>query len=399
MIQVSGRVTDPSGTPATPFSASFSTGPSPASIGLGALASESFVWRTWDSNGTHQWDPYPALKAAGLTVMRGWVTTVSNPDLQATPPSLWHTLGWQNRYWASIEETGALLVEAAGLGYRLQVAMFFSDIAADAVHQQRPAEWVGLDDAALAAAIKAKAIQTASYFQSLGLAIDTFEVGAETDFGFCGITLGGTVPVPPGVDPVNDPAWMRANLYSQFAPLMRAGIEGLKTVYPNARIALHAAGFGYSRDDVAARGFFESMDALGVPYDVAGFSYPYMSAGGEVPQPYFRQPSFVATLDALKAMGKAVQIVEFDYPAASDGMIHPAAPGYPFTEDGQRDFILDFVNSLRGRVDLVSYWEPDYYVGMDPTLSAQQSCGLWRDPTTPREALADFPQLAAGPPH
>ena len=383
-------VTDADGTPGRTFTSSFSTGPSTAPVVLGSLISDSF--NRWRWGGT-EWNVIPMLRENGQQVMRAWVTIHSAPELRTKPPSEWRTIPWRDVSWSSWEVTGAILREAADAGFPLQVVLFFGDSSMHAGRQDRPVEWVGLTEEDVAVRIEAVARDTALYFQSLGLDIGTFEIGNETDFGFCGIELVKTVPVPPGTDPVNNPAWMRANIWTKVAPLFKAGIRGLHSVYPSARIALHVAGFGYSVDDIAARAFFDSMIALAVPFDIAALSYPYMHAGQAVPQPYFRQPSFVAAIDYLRSLGKAVQIVEFDHPAEPAGQIHPAPPGYPFTEIGQRDLIVDLVNSLRGRVEAVHYWYPDWYPGSEPANPELESCGLFRDPATPREGLKAFRTL------
>jgi arabinogalactan endo-1,4-beta-galactosidase len=181
--------------------------------------------------------------------------------------------------------------------------------------------------------------------------------------------------------------------------LLNAAIEGVRSVYPGAKMLLHIAGFGYSPGDVLAPAFFQSMIASGVPYDIAGLSYPYLIVPSPVvPQPYFTQRGFQNALAGIAALGKAVQLVEFNYPASPTGVIQSqsASPLYPLTPDGQANFIRDFASAVLGKVERLFYWYPDYYPtfrnGANPEL---ESCGLFSAKDVPRLALAMLNQIAA----
>jgi arabinogalactan endo-1,4-beta-galactosidase len=216
----------------------------------------------------------------------------------------------------------------------------------------------------------------------------------EIDFGLCGIQLGTTVPVPAGVDWTTDPAWMQANIWGAYAPLLQAAISGVQSVYPSAKILLHIAGFGYSPGNLLTSAFFQSMVNLGVSFDIAGLSYPYMTVSGPaLAQPYFAQADFLSALDSVAAIGKPVQIVEFNYPADSAGTIQTPSPTYPFTPAGQVQFVGDFAKAVNGRLERLWYWYPDYWPwtgqsGVTPDLS----CSLYSAYATPRPAMAAFNQ-------
>lgn len=373
--------------------ASFAATAQALSLAAGAMVSDSYYAYRWSSPPAQPWDVLQYLRGNGFRWLRMWVTTVTCPELRTT--SDWSTLPWQNaNYWACLEASGAILAAAAALGFRLQAVLFLSDQSAHAGQQPLAAAWAGLTPTQLAAAVQESAAATASYYQSLGLNIEVFEIGNEIDFGVCGIYMGTTVPVPVGVDPVNTPSWMEDNIWGPSAPLLKAAISGVLSVYPNAKILLHIAGFGYSTGNIAAYSFFQSMVKLGVPFDIAGLSYPYMFSGGDVPQPYFAQADFLSALDSIAAVGRPIQIVEFDYPAAPAGITKTPSPLYPFTPAGQANFDQDLANAVNGRVESLWYWYADYYLGWPDAANNPElvSSGLFSAYDAPRPALAVFKQ-------
>lgn len=362
---------------------------------LGGMFLQAAIYEGWHA-GT-PFDPWEALASNGVQWARTVVTTRSCPELDATPVAQWRTLGWRDEFWSSREMGAAVLRRAAAAGMKLQLGLYLSDEAANAGLQRRPAAWAGVPDAELPSRVEAYARDLAAYYRSAGLDIEVFEIGNETDFGFFGYQLGETVPVPPGVDPVNTPAWMEENLWLRFVPIFNAAIRGLRSVYPSASIALHVAGFGYSRGNVAPIGFFDAMARAGVPYDIAGFSYPYMTTGApRLPQPYFAQAEFLQAIDAARALGKRVRIIEFSYPAATGG-VDASLGGYPCTEAGQAAFVRDFVQALAGRVENINYWAADIFPGINGAgfPADIESFGLFASAVAPREVVGALRRAAA----
>lgn len=391
-LSVSTAVRDSAGNPFAGISSSFTTLPRNPAMALGGMVMDTYVRRRWADPLSQPWNVLPHLVDNGFEWLRVAVTTQKHAQLRAT--SAWHTIPWQPGFWSSLEVSGALLREGADLGMRLQAILFLSHEAAHAGRQARPPEWAGLSEADVALRIEQHAAEVAAYYHSLGLQIEVFEIGNEIDFGVCGIRLGDTVTVPPGVDPVNDPVWMRDHVWSLGAPLLEAAIRGVRSVYPAAKIMLHVAGFGYSNNNIAATGFFQSMVDLNVPFDLAGLSYPYMHGGPEVPQPYFAQPVFLSALESIATHGRPMQIVEFAYPANASGITHTPASAYPYTPAGQADFIRDFATAVRGRVQSLMYFYPDWYEGFDPAAPALQGGGLFSAAGIARPGLEVFNAIA-----
>lgn len=393
-VSVDGRVRDEAGNAYAGTTTSFTTIPRNPAIALGGQLMDTYVRRRWSDPASNPWNSLPDLVDNGFEFVRVGVTTNNLPELRATDD--WHLIPYRNEFWSSLEVSGALLREAADFGMRLHAMLFLSDGAAHAGTQPRPSKWAGLSEAEVADQLEQHGAELANYFASLGLDIEVFEIGNEIDFGVCGVRLVDTVPVPPGVDPVNDPIWMRDNVWVLGAPLLKAAIRGVLSVYPNARILLHIAGFGYSNNNIAATGFFQSMTDLGVRFDVAGLSFPYMHGGTVVPQPYFEDPAFLNTLDQIATFGAPLQIVEVAYPADPVGASQTPSLRYPFTPDGQADFVRDFAAAVRGRVEAFHYFYPDYYPGFDPQLPELENGGLFTQPGMGRPALAVFNAIAEG---
>jgi arabinogalactan endo-1,4-beta-galactosidase len=391
-ITITSGVKGAAGNAYTGSTTAFTTTAQALTLAAGALVSDSYYAYRWSSAPAQPWDVLQYLRRNGFRWLRMWVTTLSYPELRTTND--WSNLPWQDNYWACLEASGAILAAAAALGFRLKAVLFLSDQSAYAGKQPLAAAWLGLTPTQLAVAVQQSAAATASYYQSLGLNIEVFEIGSEIDFGMCGIGLGTTAPVPPGIDWTTDPGWMQTNVWGPCAPLLQAAINGVKSVYPSAKILLHIAGFGYSPGNLLTSSFFQSMVNLEVPFDIAGLSYPYMYAGNDVPQPYFAQADFLSALDSIAAMGKPIQIVEFNYPAAPAGITKTPSPSYPFTPAGQANFIQDLANAVNGRVERLWYWDADYYLGWPGAdiPAAQVSSGLFSAYDTPRPALAVFKQ-------
>jgi arabinogalactan endo-1,4-beta-galactosidase len=369
----------------------------PGKMPLGALVSDSFnAWR-WGTPGPgNTWNVLDQLKENGVEWLRMWNTTRSFPELRTN--SNWFQLGWKDGYWSCLEVAGEILRLGAEKGFRLQALLFVNDQSAAAGGQPMPAAWAGLSESALRDAIRASSAATAAYYKSLGLNIEVFEIGNEIDFGFVGRGLGVTATPPLGTDWTTNMGWMHDNVWGPMAPLLQAGIEGVKSVYPDAQTLLHIAGFGYNPGELTVPAFFQSMTASGVTYDKCGLSYPYMFVPGtaQLAEPYFQQPVYQNALSALVALGKPVQVVEFDYPASPDGQVHQPGSLYPFTEQGQENFVRDFAALLLNKgVERLFYWYPDYYPGMlnnnNPELCAS---GLFSAKDVARPALKALKQIS-----
>src|SRR5262245_60428314 len=99
----------------------FTTTARVGSLLAGALVSDSYYPYRW-SNPPTPWAVLEHLSGNGFRWLRMWVTTLSYPELRTT--SDWSRLPWKDRYWACLEVSGAILAEAAALGFRLKAVLF-----------------------------------------------------------------------------------------------------------------------------------------------------------------------------------------------------------------------------------------------------------------------------------
>ncbi|MBS0437430.1 MAG: glycosyl hydrolase 53 family protein [Proteobacteria bacterium] len=401
-VALSATTRDLAGNPATASTTTFQTKSRNPALGLGAHLLQTVIYEAY--RGPTVGVPFNAVQTLvdnGFEWARTQVTTLSFPELAAVPPSMWGTsgLGWKEGYWSCLEMSAAVLQEAARAGMRLQVGFFLSDGPANAGSQPRPAAWANLDDAALAVKVGEHTRSVAAHYKSLGLNIEVFEFGSECDVRLCGYDLAQLV-IPPGVHWESDPQWMFDNLWVKFVPLFKAAVQGVRAVFPGAAIMLHTNAFAYSPDNMLAKAFYKQMIDAGVEYDIAGLSYPYMQSTGQAePQPYFAQAEFITTIETIRALGKRVQITEFNYPAAPAGQVKTPAAAYPFTPEGQAAFVTDFAHAVRGMVERINYWAPDVFTNVNGPGGIPvsiESCGLFESATQARLAMAVFNRIAEG---
>src|SRR5262245_33752037 len=122
--------------------ASFTATAQAVSLGAGAMVCDSYYPYRWSDPPRRPWGVLPHLRRDGFRWLRMWVTTLSAPELRTTDD--WSALGWRDEYWSCLEVSGAILAEAAALGFRLQAVLFLTDQAAHAGQQPLAAAWAGL---------------------------------------------------------------------------------------------------------------------------------------------------------------------------------------------------------------------------------------------------------------
>ncbi len=113
------------------------------------------------------------------------------------------------------------------------------------------------------------------YFKSKRLDVEIYELGNETDIGMVDFLPNRRIPVPPGVNFVNDRTWLRENVWSVQAILLKAAAAGIRRAAPNACIAVHASSLESGTGPQMGPDFFRAMRDFGVDYDIAAISHPY----------------------------------------------------------------------------------------------------------------------------
>jgi arabinogalactan endo-1,4-beta-galactosidase len=231
------------------------------------------------------------------------------------------------------------------IGLKPYLILFLSDDWADVNKQPAPAEWAGLTLEERAEAIRKYSNETVQHFIDQGITMDFYEIGNEIDYGIAGVFADTKHP--------RDLHTLRQTIWVDEAFLIKAAIEGVRMADPEAKILLHIA-TSWSPDFASA--FFQAMTDLGVDYDYTGLSY-YPSV--------FGSPSaiqFCVTLDRLSAeVGKPIIIAETAYPAEppTGGLFNDwrrSVYGYPLTPEGQAWWLMDFLETMRGRKDVLGVY-------------------------------------------
>lgn len=224
---------------------------------------------------------------------------------------------------------------AADAGLRLIVDFHYSDFWADPGKQMVPLEWADMDLDEKAGALYAFTAETLTAIRDAGADIAMVQIGNETNGAMCGET---------GFDGV--------------MKLMSAGSRVVRETLPDALVALH---FTNPEREGAYDWYASRLADAGVDYDVFASSY---------------YPFWHGTLDNLASVlsdvaqryGKKVIIMETSYPYTPDdtdffGNTVKAGGecGYPFTVQGQADYLRDLTEAVRGIGDGaclgIVYWE------------------------------------------
>jgi len=142
--------------------------------------------------------------------------------------------------------------------------------------------------------------------------------------------------------------------FAPLAALLRAGIAGVEagagTQKPQIMVHCDRGG-----DWNGARVFYDEIESQGVPYDLIGLSF----------YPFWHGPlsQLQETLEkTARRYQKPIVVVETGYHYAGE----PDQPGmtYPFTPQGQKQFLEELVAAVRRTPDGlgrgVLYWAPEW---------------------------------------
>jgi len=373
-----------------------------------ALGGVSENWPAFRYRGTQlaDLDALALFRREGMEWIRAGVTTLSHPELDALAPQDWRTLLWSPSMWGSREWAARTLRDAQDRGLRLFAYLYFSDQAANWGNQKAPDAWAGKSVSETAALMEQHAYDTAMYFKSKGLDVEIYELGNETDIGMVDFLPNRRIPVPPGVDFVNDRTWLRENVWSVQAVLLKAAAAGIRRAAPSARIAVHAASLESGTGPQMGPDFFRAMRDFGVDYDIAAISHPY--AQGERPWNLSRyssacwQKRFARIVDQIAVPGKPVMMVEASYQSSPETLLSAPMPDFPFTPQGQAAFAREMFRFATNHPSITGwFWfYPEFQAGItDPGNAAYvlQFGSLLTPSLQARPALAEFrPNL--GPP-
>jgi beta-galactosidase len=165
--------------------------------------------------------------------------------------------------WCDLKNTLLMAKRTKALGMKLLLDFHYSDTWADPQKQFKPEAWENLPFDRLKTALRDYTASVIAALAAQGTTPDMVQVGNEINHGMVW---------PDG----------HAGNPGQLAALVKAGIEGVKSVDPKVRIMLHVA-LGGQWDETAL--WVDQMMARGCRFDVLGLSF---------------YPKWHGTLDDLK---------------------------------------------------------------------------------------------------
>lgn len=243
---------------------------------------------------------------------------------------------------------------ALDAGLEPYLVIFLSEDWADMMKQPLPAIWKDLDLEARCEAVKKYSRDIVTHFRKEGLRSHLYEIGNEIDYGICGIY--------PSKGAKKNPASLSRSCWPDAAKIIRAAEQGVKEADPEAKFLLHIAHWWDPEFCVA---FFRHMLDAGVQVDYAGLSYfPSSNIGGSI-----EMDQFGAVVTRLnKEINRPIIVPETAYPSTSNftgqfSRWKKSSPGYPLSDDGQRQWVQDFLDFCAHHPAIASvyYWSPEWH--------------------------------------
>ncbi len=245
---------------------------------------------------------------------------------------------------------------ATQYGMKLIVDFHYSDFWADPSKQMCPRAWEGMDITQKVEALGAYTKESMTALKKAGVDVDIVQLGNETNNGMSGETQ-----------------------WENISALMQAGSAAIRSVYPDARVAVH---FANPENTNSYKAYASYLDTYGVDYDIFASSYyPYWhgsldnlaTALSAVAETYGKQTMVMETSYAYSG-----EDFDFNGNTISDGS--NVIRDYPYTVQGQ-------ANNLRNVVDTVAndtvggmgvvYWEGAWItVG---GASWEENSALWEE--------------------
>lgn len=189
----------------------------------------------YDSAGT-QMEGIALLKSLGINSirLRVWVNPAE---------------GWNNA-----ADVVAKALRAKNAGMRLMIDFHYSDDWADPGKQTKPVAWASQDFATLKSSVASHTVDVLTQLKNAGVSPEWVQVGNETNDGMLW------------------PDGRASTSMSNFSQLVNAGYEGVKSVFPTAKVIVHLSN-GW--DNNLFRWMFDGLSANDGKFDVIGMSlYP-----------------------------------------------------------------------------------------------------------------------------
>ncbi|MDW8228868.1 MAG: glycosyl hydrolase 53 family protein [Saprospiraceae bacterium] len=244
---------------------------------------------------------------------------------------------------SGLEEVEAFARRLRAMGFRLWLALHYSDTWADPGRQEMPARWRSLDFARLKDSVR-------EYTRNVTerLRPEFIQIGNEINSGFL------------------HPAGHLTQNPQQFRALLSAAAQAVRAASPGSKILLHFAGLEN------APAFFQQQVA-GVDYDIIALSY----------YPIWHGKDLALLQAVLRQLGqrKPVVIAETAYPFTlgwNDWTTNIVGlpeqlilPDYPATPQGQWDFLRQIRRIVRATPGGLGfcYWGAEWIAWKGPTAT------------------------------
>lgn len=292
---------------------------------------ESSGKKFYNSAGTEQ-DLFVILKNLGMNTirLRVWVNPAG---------------GWNNA-----ADVLAKAQRAKAQGMRIMINFHYSDSWADPGKQTKPVAWAAQDIAALKTSVTNHTTSVLNTLKTNGISPEWVQVGNETNDGMLW------------------PEGKASASMANFAQLVNAGYDAVKSVFVDAKVIVHISN-GW--DNSLFRWMFDGLKANGARYDMIGMSlYPTAANWQNI-----NNQALANMNDMVARYNKEVMVLEvgmsWDNPGAANS------------------FLTDLITKTKAvssnKGTGVLYWEPQAYGNWQGyTLGAFDNTGK---PTTALDAF------------
>lgn len=300
---------------------------------------------------------YHDQSGAALSEVRGWM---ASEGMNLARFRIWNDPeGGPAHALPDVVREAAKAHEA---GMDILLDFHFSDTWADPGQQVAPWMWRNLtfEEAREAMACWVRCVMKA--FESEGIPIAMVQLGNETNPGMMhphGTLDGG---------------------FGHLASLLIAGHEAVTDITPTTQVAVHYAGIS------GASWYFSQLQDAGYTPDILAISNYSKWHERDLGVLADELTSLSEAFDRPTLLAEVAYAWTTDWNDWTDNLwwFGDESDGYPFTPEGQRDYLLD----LRAEVDALPagvclgwcYWAPDWVSAMGPQAtngSAWENAALW----------------------
>ncbi|SFE68251.1 glycoside hydrolase family 53 protein [Thermophagus xiamenensis] len=314
-------------------------------------------------------DPFMLLAAKGANLVR---------------VRLWHSPNWIKEIYGEStviysgpEDVAKTIKRAHDAGMSALLDFHYSDTWADPGYQAVPEAWENIQDIeTLEDSVYNYTYRILNWLNNQDLLPQMVQIGNETN---CGMMTTDSNPNFPNLN-LCDGHW------GNFGKVVNAGIRAVRDMENETgqpiKVALHVA------DPKNLDWWVKDAINLGeiTDFDIIGFSY-YPLWHTDIA--FENLPQMVS--DVKSKYQKEVMILETAYPFTTENndhygnlwsAQHPPLEGYPYTIEGQKNFLIDLNQNMAdaGAIGVV-YWEPAWITSAMKDLwgtgSSWENCALF----------------------